>query len=486
MSTITQRLSFYALLLSTLVACTQDPPPPVDLRVKPVVQQKELVVLTQTAPNSFYVDSDGNYAGLEYDLVRLFAQKLGVPVRFVLLPNRQQTYVQLAAQHAHLAAAGLSVANNAPDGVAFGPAYLQMTTVVAYNTQQTKPSNISDLIGKKILVPNGSSHITLLETLKETSPDLSWQEAPYNDPAELLEKLANGEADYVIADSIIVDVLRNFHPNIDTAFELSTPRQVAWALPSTAPESLKQAVTAFFVQAQTDGTLRRLTDRYFGHLRRLNPIDVQTMLQARSTRLAEYRKYFEEAELLTGIDWRLLAALGYQESHWDPLATSPFGVRGLMMLTNATAERLGISNRLDPRESILGGARYLQMLREMLPARIGEPDRTWIALATYNVGYGHLEDARVLAQRQKKNPDAWTDLKATLPLLRDEAYFTTVKNGFARGGETVVFVENVRTYRDILVRFEPPFRPLFPAFNDKVTVSEAQQAPSGSVTATQH
>ncbi|MBB5020045.1 membrane-bound lytic murein transglycosylase F [Chitinivorax tropicus] len=473
MSTPIRRFSFYALLLSALLACSREAPPPVDLRVKPVDQQKELVVLTQTAPNTFYVDSDGNYAGLEYDLIRLFAQQQGVPVRFVLLPNRQQTYKELAGEHAHLAAAGLAVATPAPKDVVFGPAYLLITPVVAYNINQPKPEDLADLAGKKVLIPSGSSHLPLLENAKPKLPDLEWQEEPYNDPAELLEKLARGEADYVVTDSTIVDVMRNFHPNINTAFELSPPRQVAWAIPEKAPDHFKQSVDAFFVQIEKDGTLRRLIDRYFGHLRRLNPIDVQTMLEARGSKLSEYRRYFEEAELLTGIDWRLLAALGYQESHWDPLATSPFGVRGLMMLTTATAERLGIKNRLDPRESILGGARYLQMLREMLPARIAEPDRTWIALATYNIGYGHLEDARILAKRQNKNPDAWTDLKSTLPQLRDEAYFTTVKNGYARGGETVIFVENVRTYRDILVRFEPPFRPLFPAFNDKVTVSDA-------------
>ena len=164
---------------------------------------------------------------------------------------------------------------------------------------------------------------------------------------------------------------------------------------------------------------------------------------------------------MTGIDWRLLAALGFQESHWEPLATSPTGVRGLMMLTSETADRLGVNDRLNPRQNIIAGARYLRILKDTLPDRIGEPDRTWFALASYNVGYGHLEDARVLTQRHGLNADSWVDVKKTLPLLARSDFYTTIKRGFARGGEAVILTENIRNYFDILVRYEDAYRPLF-------------------------
>jgi membrane-bound lytic murein transglycosylase F len=122
---------------------------------------------------------------------------------------------------------------------------------------------------------------------------------------------------------------------------------------------------------------------------------------------------------------------------------------------------MGVSDRLDPRQNIIAGARYLKMLRDTLPERIMEPDRTWLALASYNVGYGHLEDARVLTKRHGLNADSWVDVKKTLPLLTRSDFYSTVKRGFARGGEAVILTENIRNYFDILVRYEESYRPQF-------------------------
>ena len=170
-------------------------------------------------------------------------------------------------------------------------------------------------------------------------------------------------------------------------------------------------------------------------------------------RLPKLRPYFEEAEALTGIDWRLLAAVGYQESHWQENAVSPTGVRGIMMLTQDTARHVGIKNRLDPRLSIIGGARYLRIVEKKIPDRIDDINRLWLTLAGYNIGFGHLEDARILTQRQGANPDLWLDVKERLPLLRKKAYYSTVKHGFARGNEPVTYVENIRNYYDLLLWF---------------------------------
>jgi membrane-bound lytic murein transglycosylase F len=280
----------------------------------------------------------------------------------------------------------------------------------------------------------------------------------------LLDQLSDSEYDFVITDSHIVELAQNFSPNIGKAFTLGGPETLAWALPNDADPLLVNQVRDFFKRINANGSLRILLDRYYGHIERLNQADVFAFLQRRTSVLPQYRDIFQEAQELTGIDWRLLAALGFQESHWDPLATSPTGVRGLMMLTSGTADRMGVTNRLDARQNIIAGARYLKILKDALPGRIGEPDRTWLALAAYNVGYGHLEDARILARRRGLNPDSWFDLRKTLPLLARSDYYTTVKRGFARGGEAVILTENVRNYFDILVRYEDPYRPLFSSF----------------------
>ena len=146
----------------------------------------------------------------------------------------------------------------------------------------------------------------------------------------------------------------------------------------------------------------------------------------------------------------LLAALAYQESHWDPQATSQTGVRGIMMLTQNTAESLGVDNRLNPAEAIDGGARYLADRHQRLPDTLPEPDRTYLALASYNIGRGHVLDARQLARELGKNPNSWEDMKDVLPLKADKRYYPQTRYGYARGYEPVHYVQRIRNYQDVI------------------------------------
>jgi len=291
---------------------------------------------------------------------------------------------------------------------------------------------------------------------------LKWTEVDITGE-DLLAKLAEGKIDYAVVDSTQINLAKNFYPNLGVALDLGEPTGRAWAFSPYAERELLEKTRSFFDRIEQDGTLTRLLDRYYGHIQRLEQADVSGILKKRRTLLPDLREHFHEAEELTGIDWRLIAALAYQESHWNPLAISPANVRGLMMLTETTADRMKMTDRLDARQSILAGARYLQMLKDRLPPRILEPDRTWIALAAYNQGSGHIEDARVLAQRLKLNPDSWVDLKKTLPLLSLSEYFRSLKHGYARGGEAVILAESVRTYYKILLKYERPYSWGFPA-----------------------
>ena len=207
---------------------------------------------------------------------------------------------------------------------------------------------------------------------------------------------------------------------------------------------------AFFAALKGEGRLAQILDRYYGKTDGFDYLQSRDFMTHIQTRLPAYRDWFQQAAAEVGVDWRLIAAIGYQESQWDPSATSPTGVRGLMMLTEETARGLEIADRLDPKSSIFGGARYIVSVREMIPERIPEPDRTWMALAGYNVGFGHLEDARILTQMHGKNPDRWEDVREHLPLLTQERWYTKVKRGYARGWEPVRFVQNIQTYMAIL------------------------------------
>ncbi len=436
-----------------------------DRAVPPVRKSRELVVLTRNSPSTYYEDAQGNYAGLEYDLVNLFAKELGVSVKFVVVPEFNKIIPTLARKQAHLAAAGLTVTPGRVKIVRFGPAYQTIQPQVVYNGLSLKPAAFQDLLGKKIEVVAGSSYVERLNQAKKQFPKLAWHEVTSVEIEELLEKIAGGEVDCSIADSHLIAMAQNFFPDLGVAFNVGEPEHLAWAFPKDGDPYLFDKAQEFFSRIEKDGTLRRLLDRYYGHIERLNHIDVVSFLDKLDSTLPSYRKLFQKAQETSEIDWRLIAALGYQESHWDPFATSPTGVRGLMMLTADTADHLGVGNRLDPKENIPAGAGYFLTLKESLPERIPEPDRTWIALAAYNAGLGHIEDARVLAQKNKLNPDSWTDLKKALPLLSKAAYHAELKHGYARGGEAVIFVETIRTYYDIMLKFEKPYKSPYPGLS---------------------
>ena len=437
------------LLIALLLAGCKKPAPP----LPPVRESRELVVVTHNGPSTYFVNGQNEFSGLEYDLAKLFAKELGEDVRLkvVVVDNITQVIPTLLKGKAHLAAANLSVTHLRQHLVLFGPSYQSVQQQVIYNKEIDKaPRSTTDLVGKRIAVPAGTSYAERLAGVAEVIPNLHWDEVSNAGSEELLESVADGTLDVTIADSTLVSVVQNYYPNLAVGFDFGLADKLAWAFPKTGDPWLYQRAEKFFARIQKDGTLRNLLDRYYGHSERLASVDVTGFLSNMRTTLPKYQPLFRQAGEITGLDWQLLAAISYQESHWDPYATSPTNVRGIMMLTEDTADRLGVTDRLDPAQSIPAGARYIVTLKESIPERVPEPDRTWMALAAYNIGYAHLEDARVLAQRMKLNPNAWSDLKKTLPLLNQYEYFSTVKYGFARGGAPVIFVESVRTYYDIL------------------------------------
>ena len=291
----------------------------------------------------------------------------------------------------------------------------------------------------------------------------------------LLEEVASGDIDYTVADSHLVAVLQNYHPNLAVAFTLGDTEKIAWGFSKTGNPKLLEKTNAFFTKIKNDGTLRNLIDRYHGNAKRLKPIDVKSYLSKSRTLLPKYKRLFQQAQEITGLDWRLLAAISYQESHWDTFNTSPTNVRGLMMLTEATADRMGVTDRLDPKQSIPAGAKYISLMVDTIPNRVPEPDRTYMALAAYNIGYAHVEDARVLAQRLKLDPDRWADVKKTLVMLNDPKYYKDAKYGYCSGGAPVIFVESIRSYYNILARFEPSYSPPednFKIASDKIILAK--------------
>ncbi|KAF0100704.1 MAG: family 3 extracellular solute-binding protein [bacterium] len=420
----------------------------------------ELVVATRNSPTTYFLDADGNPAGFEHDLTTLFAERQGWRVRFEVADTLEELFDIVASGRAHIAAAGITATEERRARVRFGPNYGQVKEWVVCRQGLSAPAAVKDLVGLRLEVVAGSSHAERLRFHRRRMPELRWTEMELPGPEELMERLDVGLGDCAVVDSDSLDVGRNFHPGLRPAFVLESAQPQAWVLGRGVDLRLSRRVVDFFKKLEAGGDLVRLRERYFGHVTRLAEVDVLGVLDKRATLLNELRPHFHDAQAETGLDWRLLAAIGYQESQWDAHAQSPTGVRGLMMLTRQTADHLGVKDRLDARESILGGARYVVELKAALPETVPEPDRTWLALAAYNIGMGHLNDARALARRLGKNPDQWRDMKNVLPLISRAEYASSLRYGFARGGEARAFAENVRIYYDILRKYEKPHRDL--------------------------
>ncbi len=374
----------------------------------------------------------------------LHARLISVPVEIDEVPLR------LSQQVGHLAAIGLR-SNDGENRLIFAPSFQAVDERLVYNKDSDRPKSYADLAGKHIAVVAGSAQEYMLKRVQLEHPELHWESRLAVGVDGLLDEVAEGSLDVTFANQEQFALARNFHDNLSTAtFFVVPPSELAWSFAPDSDPELRDRATQFFEQIRKDGKLALLIDRYYGFNKRLTLIDSAAFVDEIETTLPKYRDMFEEAGHWTGLEWQLIAALAYQESHWDPQATSYTNVRGMMMLTEDTADQMHVSDRLDPRQSILAGARYLASLRDRLPLRIAEPDRTWMALAAYNQGFGHLEDARILTQRMGLDSDRWVNVKKWMPKLNEPEHFESLKHGYARGGEAVILVENIRMYYNMI------------------------------------
>jgi membrane-bound lytic murein transglycosylase F len=438
------RLLLYIALAALLGTCSSQPP-----ILDQILEVGELRVVTRDSPTAFVEGPDGP-SGPEFDLAQAFADELGVALVIEPVQSVSEVLPQLIAGKAHMAAAGLSITESRRDYVNFGHPYEMVDMHLIYKLGTGKPQAIEDVIGRSIEVVAGTSHVDMLVSLKQIYPDLDWSENADVEVADLLAKVAAGEVDFTIADSTEFNIQRHFYPDLRVALDLEIGDPLAWAFPKDAGDSLLKMADNFLIDIDREGKLDQIKDRYYGHTDKFDYVGTRNFIRHYESRLPRFRAFFEEASAKWGVDWRLLAAIGYQESHWRSGAVSPTGVRGIMMLTEDTAEYLGLDDRLDPRTSILGGAQYYARQTERVADSVEEPDRTWMALAAYNVGFNHLKDARQIVEWQGGNPDTWVDISNALPLLAQRQWYSRVPFGYARGWEPVLYVNNIRSYYNIL------------------------------------
>ena len=440
-----------ALLCSVLLAACEQPS-----RLEQLREEGTLRVITRNTPTTYYQGRHGD-TGLEYELSKRFANSLDVELEMITSPTLDDLYRQLIeGKGPHIAAAGLTANPNRAEQVHFAQAYLQVTPQVVYRRGDRQPRGIEDLYERRITVLKGSALADQLRQLQIEHPQLVFEESDSLETVDLLRMVNDGEIDYTVVYSNELVVNQGFYPALHVGFDLGPAQPMAWALTGGEDQSLLLEVNRFFDRIRADGTLDQLLERFYGHADVLDYVGARAFARHMQQRLPRFEQLFRQSADQHGMDWRLLAAMGYQESLWDPDARSPTGVRGLMMLTLPTAKFVGVTNRVDPAQSIAGGARYLVWVRDQLSTDIPEPDRTWFALAAYNVGLGHLDDARILTRNNGRDPNRWIDVKDHLPLLSKKQWYSQTRYGYARGGEPVHYVQNIRRYYEILTWVTQP------------------------------
>lgn len=424
-----------------------------------VMERGHLLMLTRNGASSYYLGADGP-TGPEYELVKAFADYLGVDLEIRVTKSFAALERELFAGHGDLIAANLTRTPPRELQYNFGPDYLATTTEVVYRRGEDRPETVEDLIGLRVMVIAGSSYEEILRGLEGELPELEWEAREDVGIEDLLLAVADGAIDATLVDSNIYRINRPFYPRIASAFVLDAKLPHAWAFPPGSDDSLAQKARSFMLTARESGLIKAIEDRFYGYPEQLGRVSMHRFLGQVRARLPDVLPHFRDTAARHGMDWRLLAAIAYQESQWDPDAVSFTGVRGIMMLTRQTAEQVGVDDRRDPAQSIAGGARYFLDLYTRLPDQIREPDRVWFTLGAYNLGMGHLEDARVLTERLGGNPDLWADVEQHLKLLSQERYYKDLRYGYARGFETQKFVSNVRRYYETLMWMDTRSHPL--------------------------
>jgi membrane-bound lytic murein transglycosylase F len=436
-------VSLFFCMLMMLNACQKQD---TSASLTRILERGYINVGTIYGPTNYYLHAD-EFIGFEYELAKRYAESINVELRIVPTYTLDELFIKLNTGEVDVLAAGLAVTEKRRQRFRFAPSYQKVSQKLVFKQGKVRPRKVNDLTGK-LVVTSSSSYVENLEGLKALHNELTWVETNEFDSEELLVKVLDEEIDYTVIDSNSLAINRRYYPEISIGFSIKKPDSLAWMVSKHSKDDILASLIEFFGEVHHDGTLLALDDKYYGHIEDFDYVDTRTFIKAVEKTLPKFKPLFKR--YAQDIDWRLLAAISYQESHWRPKARSHTGVRGMMMLTLATAKQMGITSRLDTEQSIRGGSKYFRRMINRIPDRIPTPDRIWFALASYNVGFGHLNDARIITQSQGGDPDRWVEVKTRLPLLQQKKYYKSTKYGYARGEEPVRYVENIRRYYDTL------------------------------------
>ena len=410
-----------------------------------------LRLITNKSLNTFYY-YDGKPVGFEYDLAKEFANFLNVNLDIVT-PGWNNMFTYLEQDKGDLIAAGLAITKERLGKVNFSIPYITIQQRIVHHKLVFGPKNINDLTFRTIHIRRGTSYHSRLEEIKKSGIDFSYVLHDNIATEELIKMINQREIKFTIADSNIAYLNQRHYPDIKVGIPIQEKESLAWAVNKNDSQILEQ-INKFFLHANATGLLKQMSDKYYANIEDTDPYDLKSFHKRVATRLPKYKKTIIEESIKYGFDWKLVAAVVYQESHFNPNAKSFTNVKGLMQVTSATAQEMGINNRLNPSQSIKAGIKYLDTMVKKFDYIENEHERVLFGLASYNIGYGHVKDAIEIASTMKLDKVKWQDLKTVLPLLSKSKYYKKTKHGYARGWEPVQYIDRILTYYDILKQKE--------------------------------
>ena len=421
-----------------------------DLLAK-IKAKNSLEVIMVNGPTTYFEGAMGR-EGFEYILMQKFAEYLGVELKLHVVSTVNEALQLTENGQGEVTSGALSKTKQRTEDFVFGPSYFSVKEQVVCHQKMIRrhafPRSVADLVGLDIIVGKGTSYEQTLKALQAELPKLSFKVLDQSSE-DLLRMIDDGKADCSVVDSNIFAVNNRYFPALRKAFSVSETKELAWILREDE-DRLNAALDEWLNSLERSGEMARLVDHYYSYTNSFNYVNLTAFHKRLKSRLPKYKKIFMQAGEKYNFPWTMLAAQSYQESHWDRLAKSPTGVRGMMMLTLPTAKEMGVKYRLNATQSINGGAKYFSKVLKRISDDVKGVDRYKFAYAAYNVGMGHIIDARALARKLGKDPNTWKDLKVVLPLLSKKKYYKDLKYGYARGQEPVDYVEAIYEYHVIL------------------------------------
>lgn len=432
---------------------------PVDFDLEAIKKRGKLIALTLNSSTSYFVYR-GQALGYEYELLKRFTKSIDVELEIKIIPDVNAMFDLLNKGVGDVIACNLAVTKDRMAHASFSDPYNFTRQVLIQKlpeghekmTQKELNKHLVngplDLVNKKVYVNKSTSFYSRLESMQnEIGGDIDIVSVPgYIDTEKLIKKVANGDIEYTVADDNIAKLNATYYPELDISVQLSFPQQIAWATRSNSP-TLLNAINTWFEADRHKSVYAYIYNKYFKASKEQWEKFNGEYSSLKGNKISDYDELLKEYSKIIDWDWRLLAAQMYQESKFKEDAVSWAGAFGLMQFMPATAAQYGLHHASPPEEHVRAATLYISWLDSYWGERIfDEEERLKFILASYNVGLGHVMDARNLAVNLGYDPHVWSNNVAECILLKSDAeYYQSdlVKHGYCRGEEPYSYVKKI-------------------------------------------